>query len=89
MPVLVASTPVLWAGAVGFALGAGAMSAACALLDHHRQRARRMVIGFAARSMQDSLATLAALDGLPAGLARHLAGLRDLAAAVARVASED
>lgn len=88
MPVLAMPAPFLWGSAVGFALGAGAASAVFGVLDAHHRHLRRLVLGFAARSLQDALAALLEDNGLPHRLTQPVANARDLAAAVARVAGE-
>jgi len=88
MPLLAMPAPFLWGSAVGFALGAGASSAVFAAVEYHRRHVRRLVLGFAARSLQDALAALMEDGDLTYRLMHQVEGLHDLAAAVARVAGE-
>lgn len=88
MSIPAAPGALLASGAAGFALGAGVASAVFGVLDAHHRHLRRLVLGFAARSLQDALAALLEDNGLPHRLAQPVANARDLAAAVARVAGE-
>jgi|GEM_PF-3579773 len=88
MPVLVTSPAFLSGFAVGFFVGAGIVSAACAVVGYHRRQVRRLVLGFSARALVDALNDLEQDGELGYHHMHRVGERRDLAAAVARVAEE-
>ena len=85
--MLAPSAPFLW-GAAGFCLGASVLGAAWAVLDGRRRYVRRLVLGFAARALVDALTDLEQDGELGYHHMHRVGDIRDLAAAVAKVAQE-
>lgn len=88
MPVSVASPAFLWGIVAGLCAGAGLVAGVCGILCAHRRQIRRTVLGFAAQSLVDALEALQQEGELGYHHIRQVGNIRDLAAAVARVAME-
>lgn len=89
MPLVLSPSPALLSGlAAGFALGAGLASTAFALIEAHRARTRRRVLGFSAHALVCTLTALVNDGDLPYQAMQKVSGARDLAAAVERVVAE-
>jgi hypothetical protein len=77
-----------WGLMVGLLLGASAAAAGVLMLKAYQRQLRRYALGTAFDALVDALDALADDVQLPRGLTQHLGHLHELAAAMARVATD-